>query len=479
MGLGASVEKLHYLPEAHTDFLMAVVGEELGFAGVMLVISLFAIIVYRGFDIGRQAIAMERTFAGLVAHGVAMWFGVQAFINMGVCLGLLPTKGLTLPLMSYGGSGVVMNLCALAMLIRVDVENRVMMRGDGYDERPTILIMAGGTGGHIMPGLAVADVLRQRGWRVLWLGNPDKMEGRLVPPRGIELVPLRFAGVRGKGAAALLCCRSCCCALRPGLGTAVRRQAGRGAGHGRLRGLPGGVIAARCGHAAGRARAERRGRHGQQMAGPDVAPRAQRFPGVLPKGEALGNPVRADLCALPDPAQRYGARAGALRLLVVGGSLGAQALNTTVPQALARMPADRRPTVIHQAGEQHLPALQQAYAQAGVQADCRAFIEDMAGALGDADLLICRAGAMTVSEVAAAGVAALFVPFPHAIDDHQTANARFLSDAQAAWLQPQPALTPEWLADWLAGRTRQELQAVAERARAHAPRSRGSYRRRL
>ena len=148
----------------------------------------------------------------------------------------------------------------------------------------------------------------------------------------------------------------------------------------------------------------------------------------------------------------------------MGGSLGAQALNTTVPQALARMPADRRPTVIHQAGEQHLPALQQAYAQAGVQADCRAFIEDMAGALGDADLLICRAGAMTVSEVAAAGVAALFVPFPHAIDDHQTANARFLSDAQAAWLQPQPALTPEWLADWLAGRTRQELQAVAERA---------------
>lgn len=129
VGLGASVEKLHYLPEAHTDFLMAVVGEELGFAGVMLVITLFAIIVYRGFDIGRQAIAMERTFAGLVAHGVAMWFGVQAFINMGVCLGLLPTKGLTLPLMSYGGSGVVMNLCALAMLIRVDVENRIMMRG--------------------------------------------------------------------------------------------------------------------------------------------------------------------------------------------------------------------------------------------------------------------------------------------------------------------------------------------------------------
>ena len=338
--------------------------------------------------------------------------------------------------------------------------------------------MAGGTGGHIMPGLAVADVLRQRGWRVLWLGNPDKMEGRLVPPRGIELVPLRFAGVRGKGAAALLC-RSCCCAPspRPGDGcppssrtwcwawaaTWPSRRRDR-----RAAGTP--LVVHEQNAVAGTANKWLARMSRRVLSG---------FPGVLPKGEALGNPVRADLCALPDPAQRYGARAGALRLLVVGGSLGAQALNTTVPQALARMPADRRPTVIHQAGEQHLPALQQAYAQAGVQADCRAFIEDMAGALGDADLLICRAGAMTVSEVAAAGVAALFVPFPHAIDDHQTANARFLSDAQAAWLQPQPALTPEWLADWLAGRTRQELQAVAERARAHAPRSRGSYRRRL
>ena len=327
--------------------------------------------------------------------------------------------------------------------------------------------MAGGTGGHIMPGLAVADVLRQRGWRVLWLGNPDKMEGRLVPPRGIELVPLRFAGVRGKGAAALLAAVPAAARLRPGLGTAVRRQAGRGAGHGRLRGLS----RRRDRRAAGTPLVVHEqnavaGTANKWLAGCRAACSAVSW--RVAQGEALGNPVRADLCALPDPAQRYGARAGALRLLVVGGSLGAQALNTTVPQALARMPADRRPTVIHQAGEQHLPALQQAYAQAGVQADCRAFIEDMAGALGDADLLICRAGAMTVSEVAAAGVAALFVPFPHAIDDHQTANARFLSDAQAAWLQPQPALTPEWLADWLAGRTRQELQAVAERARAHA-----------
>ena len=325
----------------------------------------------------------------------------------------------------------------------------------------TILIMAGGTGGHIMPGLAVADVLRERGWRVLWLGNPDKMEGKLVPPRGIELVPLRFQGVRGKGAAALL--KLPFLLLRAFAQAWSRLSDVRPdvvLGMGGYVAFPGGVIAA--------LRGTPLVVHEQNAvagtANKCLAKMSRRvlsgFPGVLPKGEAMGNPVRADLCDLPDPAVRYAGRTGPLRVLVVGGSL--------VPQALARLPQDSRPVVTHQAGEQHLPALQQAYAQAGVQADCRAFIDDMAGAMGDADLLICRAGAMTVSEVAAAGVAALFVPFPHAIDDHQTANARFLSDAQAAWLQPQTALTPEWLADWLAQRSRQELQAVAVRARAHA-----------
>jgi cell division protein FtsW len=129
VGLGSSVEKLHYLPEAHTDFIVAVIGEELGFVGVMLMITLFAVLVQRCFEIGRQAIAMERVFNGLVAQGVGIWFGVQAFINIGVCLGLLPTKGLTLPLVSYGGSGIVMNLCALALVARVDLENRSLMRG--------------------------------------------------------------------------------------------------------------------------------------------------------------------------------------------------------------------------------------------------------------------------------------------------------------------------------------------------------------
>ena len=192
------------------------------------------------------------------------------------------------------------------------------------------------------------------------------------------------------------------------------------------------------------------------------------FPGVLRKGETAGNPVREEVVALPEPAARYGARTGRLRLLVIGGSLGAQALNTTVPAALASLPGDQRPLVIHQSGENHLDALRQAYDAAGVEAECVAFIDDMAGALADADVVVCRAGAMTVAEVAAAGVAALFVPVPHAVDDHQTANASFLSNADAAWLCQQNDLTPAWLASWLQGLSREELCAVAERARVRA-----------
>lgn len=334
---------------------------------------------------------------------------------------------------------------------------------------PTILIMAGGTGGHIMPGLAVAEILRERGWRVLWLGNPDKMEGRLVPARGIDLVPMHFQGVRGRGAMTLLklpflLMRACLQAwqrlsqVRPdvvlGMGGYVAFPGGMMAS---LRGMP--LVVHEQNAVAGTANRW-------------LAKRARRvlsgFPNVLPRAEVLGNPVRQDLCALPDPSVRYGARSGALRVLVVGGSLGAQALNTVLPQALALMAPESRPVVTHQAGEKHLQGLRDGYAQAQVDAECRDFIDNMSEAMAQADILICRAGAMTVAEVAAAGVAALFVPFPHAIDDHQTANARYLSDVQAAWLCPQTELTPAWLADWLGQRTRPELQSVAERARQHA-----------
>ncbi|WP_232462582.1 undecaprenyldiphospho-muramoylpentapeptide beta-N-acetylglucosaminyltransferase [Bordetella genomosp. 9] len=329
--------------------------------------------------------------------------------------------------------------------------------------------MAGGTGGHIMPGLAVAAVLRERGWQVRWLGNPEKMEGRLVPAHGIDMAPLRFQGVRGRGLTALL--------QLPGRLLAALRQAWRHLsetrpdvvlGMGGYVAFPGGVAAALRGiplvvheqnAVAGTANRTLARLAARVLTG---------FPGVLRGGEAVGNPVRAEVCAVPAPAQRYAGRDGALHVLVVGGSLGAQALNTIVPQALALLPAASRPQVTHQAGEQHIDALRAAYAAAGVQSDCRAFIDDMAGALAAADVVICRAGAMTVAEIAAAGAAALFIPFPHAIDDHQTANARYLSDAGAGWLRQQADLTPQWLAEWLTQRSRGELCDVAARARARA-----------
>lgn len=333
----------------------------------------------------------------------------------------------------------------------------------------TILIAAGGTGGHIMPGLAVAGELRQRGWRVLWAGHPDKMEGRLVPAQGIELVPLRFAGLRGKGAAALL--------KLPFLLLSGFAQAWRALSRARpdvVLGM-GGYVAFPAGMMAALRRVPLVVHEQNAVAGMTnkalarVAGRVlSGFPGVLPQGEMAGNPVRQDVACLPAPDARYAARTGPLRLLVVGGSLGAQALNQTVPAALALMPEDRRPRVTQQSGEAHIDALRAAYAQAGVAAECVPFIQDMAGALAEADVVVCRAGAMTVAEVAAAGVAALFVPFPHAVDDHQTANARFLSDAGAAWLRPQTGFTPEWLASWLAGLDREELRAVAARARERA-----------
>src|SRR3546814_706223 len=329
----------------------------------------------------------------------------------------------------------------------------------------TLLIMAGGTGGHIMPGLAVAHEMKARGWRVIWMGDPERMEGRLVPPQGFELVPLHFSGLRGKGLLALLklpftLARACAQARRHL--AQVRPEVVLGMGG--YVAFPGGIMAAL-------SRIPLVIHEQNAVAGTAnrwLAKLARKvlvgFPGALPGAVMVGNPVRQALAQATPAAQRYTARQGPLRLLVVGGSLGAAALNTVVPQALAQLPSSERPLVTHQAGERHLAALRASYEQTGVQAICHAFIDDMAAALSDADVVICRAGAMTVAEVAAVGVAALFVPLPHAIDDHQTANARYLSDCQGGWLQKQSELSPQWLAQWLRGISRAELAQIG---RAH------------
>jgi len=327
------------------------------------------------------------------------------------------------------------------------------------------LVMAGGTGGHIFPGLAVAEALRERGWRVHWLGVPGSMEQQLVPPRGFAFEAVEFGGVRGKGLGTLLrlplrlgkACWQSLQVLRR-----VRPDVVLGLG-GYIT-FPGGVMAALLGKPLVL--------HEQNSvagaANKLLARLAKRvfsaFPDVLPQGRWVGNPLRTAFLNQADPATRFAPRSGPLRLLVVGGSLGAKALNDAVPQALALIPAAQRPSVLHQSGAKQIDALRASYAAAGVEAELTPFIDDTARAYAEADLVICRAGASTVTELAAVGAAALFVPFPAAVDDHQTVNARFLVQAGGGWLLPQRELTPQGLAEILQKLERSTLVESAQKA---------------
>lgn len=331
------------------------------------------------------------------------------------------------------------------------------------------LVMAGGTGGHIFPGLAVAEALRARGWRVHWLGAPASMEEKLVPPRGFAFEPVRFSGVRGKGVLTL--------ALAPlkllrafGQALAVVRRVRPDVvlGLGGYISFPGGMMAV----LAGKPLVLHEQNSVAGMANRVLAGVADRiftaFPDVLKKGAWVGNPLRPEFLQQGAPAQRFAGRQGPLKLLVLGGSLGARALNEAVPQALALLPEAARPMVTHQSGAAQIDQLKRNYAQAGIEAELTPFIEDTARAMAEADVLICRAGASTVTEIAAVGCAAVFVPFPSAVDDHQSSNARFLVDAGAGWLLPQHQATPQALAQLLSGLDRTSLLAHAERARTRA-----------
>jgi UDP-N-acetylglucosamine--N-acetylmuramyl-(pentapeptide) pyrophosphoryl-undecaprenol N-acetylglucosamine transferase len=334
---------------------------------------------------------------------------------------------------------------------------------------PCALVMAGGTGGHIFPGLAVAEALRARGWRVHWLGAPGSMESRLVPPRGFPLEAIDFGGLRGKGLVTkLLLPLNLLRAFWQSIQVVRRVKPDVLVGLGGYITFPGGMM----GVLLGKPLVLHEQNSVAGLANKVLAEVADRrfnaFPNALSKAEWVGNPLRPAFLNQAAPAERFAGRTGPLRLLVVGGSLGAQALNRIVPQALARIPEAQRPLVLHQSGEKQIDELRANYAQAGVQAELTPFIEDTASAYAEADLVIGRAGASTVTELAAVGAASLLVPFPAAVDDHQTHNARFLVDAGAAWLEAQAGLTPDKLAVLLQGLDRAQLQAMAEKARAVA-----------
>ena len=330
----------------------------------------------------------------------------------------------------------------------------------------TALIMAGGTGGHIFPGLAVAQALRARGWRVHWLGTPGSMESRIVPPQGFAFEAIDFSGVRGKGLTTLaLLPLRLLRAFWQALAVVRRVRPDVVLGMGGYVTFPGGMMAV----LAGKPLVLHEQNSVAGLANKVLAGVADRiftaFPSVLKKGQWVGNPLREAFLAQPEPAVRFAGRSGPLRLLVVGGSLGAKALNEIVPQALALIPEAERPQVTHQSGAAQIDALRAHYAAAGVQATLTPFIDDTASAFAQADVVVCRSGASTVTELAAVGAAAVFVPFPAAVDDHQTTNAQFLVQAGGGWLVQQRDLTPGGLAQMLQNMERSALVQRAQNAK--------------
>ncbi len=336
-----------------------------------------------------------------------------------------------------------------------------------------LVIMAAGTGGHVMPGLAMAQEMRQRGWSVSWLGTRQGMENRLVPPAGIVLDAIGFSGLRGKGLVhaatgglrLLVAFWECLRILRARRASAVLGMGGYVC-------FPGGLMASLLGRPLVLVNADATLLLSNRALMPVADAIAFGFDGPAAHADrralVTGNPVRQAIEALPEPALRFAGREGPLRLLVVGGSLGARVLNQTVPAAIARMEPALRPQVVHQTGAAECEAVRQAYAREGVDAQVLPFLDDMPERLAHCDLVLCRAGAITVSELCAAGAAAILVPLVVSTTSHQRDNAAWMAAHEAALHLPQAELEAARLAALLAGLDRPRLLAMAQRARALA-----------
>ena len=346
----------------------------------------------------------------------------------------------------------------------------------------TILIMAAGSGGHIFPGLAIAKELVARGWKVHWMGTPAGMEGKLVSAAGYPMVNVNMSGVRGKGVAAwLVLPLRILIAFWQSSVALFRIRPDVVLSMGGYVAFPGGMMAALWGkplvvHEPGavagitnRVLAPVADRVVVGMEGAFEQKVSQKWANALPKPKRvlwLGTPVRDEIAALPPPEERYAARGGRLRLLVVGGSLGAQTMNDLVLAALASMTPEERPEVVHQAGAKLYEGLRAAYGKAGVQGEVLPFVDDMAARYAWCDVLICRSGAITVAEIGAAGIASILFPLPWFVADEQAANARFLADRDAGIALKQLETQPAQLAEILRGLDRNRLTTMARKARA-------------
>lgn len=331
----------------------------------------------------------------------------------------------------------------------------------------TLMVMAGGTGGHVYPAMAVADALKAQGWNIVWLATEGGMENRLIEGKGYAKAMITMQGVRGKGLFGwLLLPVKLAKALNQSYRAIRQHQPNVVLGMGGFAAFPGGLMA----KLLGKPLVIHEQNSVAGLTNKVMAKLANRvlaaFPNALKKAQVVGNPVRDGITKLAQPVTRFKKHAGALRVLVVGGSLGAQALNELIPQAIAAMPEKDRPVVIHQAGVKHIEALKANYIKHGVEADCRAFIENMDEMYAWADFVICRSGAMTVAELSVVGLGSLLVPFPFAVDDHQKTNAAYLAESCAAYLEQQKTLTVEKIVKILSGLSRKACLEMAERARA-------------
>ncbi len=338
------------------------------------------------------------------------------------------------------------------------------------NQQKTLMVMAGGTGGHVYPAIAVADYLQAKDWQVVWLATEGGMENRLIQDKPYRKATITMRGVRGKGLLGwVLLPFKLLLAFKQSLSALWQHKPDVVLGMGGFAAFPGGLMA----------RLLRKPLliHEQNsIAGLTNKTLSYVANGVLAafptafgkKATVVGNPVRKEITQITKPETRYGAREGRLRILIVGGSLGAAALNEVMPKALSTFASHQQPEVVHQAGEKHIATLEANYKAAGIEAETKAFIQDMAAQYAWADVVVCRAGALTVAELACVGVASVLVPFPFAVDDHQTTNAAYLSENNAAILIQQTAFTVEKAVETLRQLTRESCLNMAKNARALA-----------
>lgn len=331
----------------------------------------------------------------------------------------------------------------------------------------TVLIMAGGTGGHIFPALAVAHELRSRGWQIVWLGAEQGLECRLIPQHGFLIETIQLKGIRKAGIKRWLTLPFML--IRSFIKTTMVLRHYRPnivLGFGGYLTFPGGITCRIFGKPLIIHEQNSIAGLTNRLLSYIASRTLYAFPGVFAHHDGLvGNPIRAEMTSIKGPEERFRDRTGPLNILVIGGSLGAKIFNDIVPEALALIPLDKRPSIVHQAGLKHIDALIQSYQKFGVKAECCAFIDDMGARYAAADLIICRAGAITVTELTAVGLGSILVPYPHAVDDHQTSNAQFLCKAKASQLIPQVEFNAPRLAQLLSTITREECLTMARQAK--------------